>query len=122
MVTGVPAGCVGSETVRQVPERATTACATPAKMNGSTPGPRTVVGPAVKTLNNFFVKLSRLYEQGADSDRIGNYVKDWGRWSGAIARPSRGGPNPAELQLDRRHALGWAWRLSIATAGETTAI
>nr|WP_320014338.1 reverse transcriptase/maturase family protein [uncultured Desulfobacter sp.] len=36
--------------------------------------------PARKTVNNFFEKLSRLYEQGADVDRIGDYVGRWWKW------------------------------------------
>ena len=42
---------------------------------------RTVVlVPAQKTLDNFFEKLSRLYEQGADFRRAGEYLGRWWKW------------------------------------------
>ena len=35
---------------------------------------------APKTLANFLDSITRLYEQGADSKRIGQYVRNWWRW------------------------------------------
>ena len=35
---------------------------------------------ARKTVERFVVRVSRLYEQGADSDRIREYVRHWWRW------------------------------------------
>ncbi len=46
-----------------------------------TTGEKTVVlEPAQKTLDNFFERLSRLYEQGADLRRAGEYVGRWWKW------------------------------------------
>jgi len=36
--------------------------------------------PAKKTINNFFEKISRLKEQGADSKSIWDYIKRWLAW------------------------------------------
>ena len=38
---------------------------------------------AQKTLNNFVERTIRLYEQGASSERLWEYVKRWHRWSSA---------------------------------------
>ena len=35
---------------------------------------------APKTLANFLDRITRLYEQGADGKRIGQYVRNWWRW------------------------------------------
>jgi len=35
---------------------------------------------APKTLANFLDRITRLYEQGADHRRIGQYVRNWWRW------------------------------------------
>jgi hypothetical protein len=35
---------------------------------------------SLKTIKNFMERIVRLYEQGADSDRIGQYVQRWKRW------------------------------------------
>ncbi len=37
----------------------------------------------VDTLKHFAQRVSRLYEQGADEDRIGEYVRHWYRWVSA---------------------------------------
>ncbi|MCP4107624.1 MAG: reverse transcriptase [Desulfobacteraceae bacterium] len=39
-----------------------------------------LVGVAVKTVERFAERVSRLYEQGADSERIGEYARRWVRW------------------------------------------
>ena len=36
---------------------------------------------AVKTIERFRERISRLYEQGADINRIGQYVLKWVRWT-----------------------------------------
>ena len=38
---------------------------------------------APKTLANFLESITQLYEQGADGKRIGQYVRNWGRWVSA---------------------------------------
>ena len=43
-------------------------------------GPQVRLVPAQKTVNNFLAKCARLYEQGADADRIGRYRQHWHRW------------------------------------------
>jgi RNA-directed DNA polymerase len=35
---------------------------------------------SLKTIKNFVERIARLYEQGADSDRIGQYVMKWVQW------------------------------------------
>ena len=35
---------------------------------------------SLKTIKNFVERIVRLYEQGADSDRIGQYVMKWVQW------------------------------------------
>ena len=35
---------------------------------------------APKTLANFLERMTKLYEQGADYRRIGQYVRNWWRW------------------------------------------
>ncbi len=35
---------------------------------------------AWRTLSNHLEKVARLYEQGADADRIGQYIKGWWQW------------------------------------------
>ena len=42
--------------------------------------PQVYLVPAQKTVNNFLEKCARLYEQGADADRIGRYRLHWHRW------------------------------------------
>ena len=39
-----------------------------------------IVGVAEKTMENFAARVNRLYEQGADIGRIGEYVRRWRRW------------------------------------------
>ncbi|MCP4110608.1 MAG: hypothetical protein GY749_34645 [Desulfobacteraceae bacterium] len=39
-----------------------------------------LVGVAAKTVERFAERVSRLYEQGADLGRIGEYVRRWVRW------------------------------------------
>ena len=41
-------------------------------------GPQVRLVPAQKTVNNYLAKCARLYEQGADADRIGRYRQHWG--------------------------------------------
>jgi RNA-directed DNA polymerase len=43
----------------------------------TTPG---IVGVAKKTLERFVERVTRLYEQGADPDRIADYVRRWRVW------------------------------------------
>jgi hypothetical protein len=43
----------------------------------TTPG---IVGVAKKTLERFVERVTRLYEQGADSARIADYVRRWRVW------------------------------------------
>ncbi len=38
------------------------------------------MGVAAKTIERFAERLTRLYEQGADAIRIGDYVRHWRRW------------------------------------------
>ena len=38
------------------------------------------LAPARQTLQNFLQRIARLYEQGADSVRIGQYVRNWLVW------------------------------------------
>ncbi len=38
------------------------------------------LGVAKKTIENFKERIARLYEQGADSVRIGQYVRRWFKW------------------------------------------
>jgi hypothetical protein len=38
------------------------------------------LGVAAKTVERFAERVSRLYEQGADSGRIGEYVRRWLSW------------------------------------------
>ena len=45
--------------------------------------PQVLLMPAQKTVNNFLHKCARLYEQGADHDRIGCYSRLWLRWCAA---------------------------------------
>jgi len=40
----------------------------------------TDIAPARQTLQNFVQRIARLYEQGADPVRIGQYVYNWWRW------------------------------------------
>ena len=40
----------------------------------------TNIAPARQTLQNFVQRIARLYEQGADAVRIGQYVRNWWRW------------------------------------------
>ncbi len=35
---------------------------------------------AWRTLSNHLEKVARLYEQGADAERIGQYIKGWWQW------------------------------------------
>ena len=39
-----------------------------------------IVGVAVQTLERFRERTTRLYEQGAPPQRIGNYVRRWRQW------------------------------------------
>ena len=44
----------------------------------------TIVGIVVittQTRKSFVARLTRLYEQGAPPERIGNYVRRWQRWA-----------------------------------------
>jgi hypothetical protein len=34
-----------------------------------------------KTLKNFAERITRLYEQGADSKRVGQYIRHWLKWA-----------------------------------------
>ena len=38
------------------------------------------LGVAKKTIENFKERIAQLYEQGADSVRIGQYVRRWLKW------------------------------------------
>jgi len=38
------------------------------------------LGIATKTIQNFLARITRLYEQGADAVRIGEYIRRWWRW------------------------------------------
>ncbi len=38
------------------------------------------LGVAPKTVERYVERVSRLYEQGADFARIGEYVRHWWRW------------------------------------------
>lgn len=38
------------------------------------------ITPASTTIENFKRRIARLYEQGADSIRIGRYVQKWFQW------------------------------------------
>lgn len=38
------------------------------------------ITPAKTTIENFKRRIARLYEQGADSIRIGRYVQNWLQW------------------------------------------
>ena len=38
------------------------------------------LGVAQKTIDRHLERLDRLYEQGADSERIGQYIRRWRRW------------------------------------------
>ncbi len=35
---------------------------------------------SVDTLKHFALRITQLYEQGADEDRIGEYVRNWHKW------------------------------------------
>ena len=39
-----------------------------------------IIGLAQKTITNFKERLSRLYESGASSQRVAQYVRNWMRW------------------------------------------
>ena len=43
--------------------------------------PAGVVGITPQTRKRFVERLTRLYEQGAPPERIGNYVRRWQRWA-----------------------------------------
>ena len=49
-----------------------------------------LVGVARQTVERFVERATRLYEQGADSERIGEYVRRWLRWvhSGMVGHPN----------------------------------
>ena len=36
---------------------------------------------APATITRFRERITRLYEQGADDNRIGEYVRNWNRWA-----------------------------------------
>ena len=38
------------------------------------------LAPATQTIQNFLQRIARLYEQGADMNRIGQYVRHWLVW------------------------------------------
>lgn len=40
-----------------------------------------IVGIAPQTRKRFVERLTRLYEQGASVERIGDYVRRWQRWA-----------------------------------------
>jgi hypothetical protein len=52
-----------------------------------------VLRPAVKTIRNYFLKISRLYEQGADAGRIEEYVRRWWAVSWVSRRKGQAGVN-----------------------------
>ena len=56
-----------------------------------------IVGVAVQTLERFRERVTRLYEQGAPSQRIGNYVRRWLQW----VRAGLEGYVPVTLSYDR---------------------
>ncbi len=44
-----------------------------------------IVGLAKKTVQNFLERMAKLYEQGANNDRIQLYVRRWSLWCNAIS-------------------------------------
>ena len=42
-----------------------------------------LIGVARQTVERFVERATRLYEQGADIDRIGEYVRRWLKWIGS---------------------------------------
>ncbi len=42
-----------------------------------------LIGVARQTITRFVERATRLYEQGADLDRIGEYVRRWLKWVGS---------------------------------------
>jgi len=51
-----------------------------------------LIAAAKKTVHNFLKHIVRLYEQGADMFRIGQYVKKWVQWvkAGVFERDGKG--------------------------------
>ena len=48
-----------------------------------------LIGVAQQTVTRFVERATRLYEQGADMDRIGEYVRRWLKWVGSGIRLER---------------------------------
>jgi len=49
-------------------------------------GSEGLIGVARPTIERFVERATRLYEQGADVDRIGEYVRRWLRWVTSFLR------------------------------------
>ena len=49
-----------------------------------TPGAAHGIEVAKKTIENHVARITRLYEQGADVERIGTYVRHWWCWLNSV--------------------------------------
>ncbi len=70
-----------------------------------------IIRVAVKTIQRFALRITQLYEQGADCGRIGEYVRHWLKWvrSGIVCKRLIL-PYPLYVKRQHPHLAGECWR------------